>query len=438
MVNNKIGKSSFVSEKKSTELHRSTRRFFIILFFLFSGLDPFTLLTGGIISVGVGYFLTLLICVVVPLLNSPIHSFSNMSMRVPILMIVGVVVLRFIADLFVTSSIAQGPYRTFFISGCFYLLYLVLGRKLNDVVLDETIRDFVVVSSVVSCIPVLSVLGFSLPIFTTLRTYEVYGAEVGEFARLQTTYHHFSVLAVMFSAYLMIDPRLPTWRKFRLGLLGLLNFWNVLISGYRANLYVLLSVIALFGVYLIFVKREKGAIWVAMLLIPISVYVSRYIAERNLETASETGSDSSLAYRYIELGYGFDKLDEKGNWLLGVGYNDGFLNPVATPGEQETYFLHNGYASILYDYGIVGTLAWLALILYVAVFIMKRILNNRRNLLFIMLSLYFLGQLVVNFSSGIFNREISATFCFILAVDFLERAVIVSRESSLPSPGLCP
>ena len=423
-----------MSERESTELHRASRGFFIFLFFFFSGLDPFTLLTDGIISVGVGYFLSLLIFVVVPLLNSPIRSFSNMSMRVPIVMIVGVVVLRFVADLFVTSSIAQGPYRTFLMSGCFYLLYFVIGRKLNDVSLDQTMKDFVMVSSVVSCIPVLSVLGFSLPILTTLRTYELYGAEVGDFVRLQTTYHHFSVLAVLFVVYLMIEGRLSPLRKVRLGLLGLLNLWNVLISGYRANLYVLLGVVALFGAYSISVKREKGTIWLAMLLIPIFVYVGRFIEARNLETATEAGSDSSLAYRFIELGFGFDKQDEKGNWILGVGYNDGFVNPAAIPGDQETYFLHNGYASILYNYGIVGSVAWLALILYVGVFVVKRVSNCRRNLLFILLSLYFLGQLLVNFSSGIFNREFSATFCFILAVDLLERAVIVGEGSSLPSP----
>jgi hypothetical protein len=430
----RMGKQSFVSEKKSTEMHRSTRRFFIILFFLFSGLDPFTLLSGGMITAGVGYLLTLLICVIVPLLKTPILNFSNMSMRVPILMIISVVVLRFSADLFVTSTIAQGPYRAFVISGLFYLLYFVIARKLSYAALDQTIRDFVFVSSVVSGIAVLSVLGLSLPFITTLRTYEVNGAEVGEFARLQTTYHHFSVLAVVFSAYLVIDPRLPSWRKFRLGLLGLLNFWNVLISGYRANLYVLLSVVALFGAYSFFMKREKSTVWVALLLIPIYIYVSEYSAQRNLETASETGSDSSLAYRFIEMGYGLDKLAETGNWLLGVGYSDGFLNPLASDGEQETYFLHNGYASIVYNYGIVGSFAWLALILSVAVFVMKHIWDLRRELLFVMLSLYLLGQLVVNFSSGIFNREISATFCFILAVDLLERVVSIRRESNDPSP----
>jgi len=64
-----------VSERESTELHRASRGFFIFLFFFFSGWNPFTLLTDGIISVGVGYFLSLLIFVVVPLLNSPIRSF---------------------------------------------------------------------------------------------------------------------------------------------------------------------------------------------------------------------------------------------------------------------------------------------------------------------------------------------------------------------------
>ena len=134
------------------------------------------------------------------------------------------------------------------------------------------------------------------------------------------------------------------------------------------------------------------------------------------------------------MGYGLDKMEEAGNWFLGVGYADGFLNPLAPDEEQETYFLHNGYASIFYNYGILGSLAWLTLILSVAVFVMKRLSDCRRELLFVMLSLYLLGQLVVNFTSAIFNREISATFCFILAVDLLERIVIVRKEAYDPPP----
>lgn len=394
------------------------------MFFLFALL--------GVLNVpkSIDYYLAFFVGVVFPLRQqSGIATeprSEEQSFKIPILIILGVVAIRFAMDAFVEGDILRGPWKIAFVSGLYYMVYFSFHRALGKDNTFAVIKSFIYVSSTVSLYTYLQIL------FPSLTLVSGTVSEVGDsFFRYQSVYYHFSVLSLLLIAHLLLEAKLPLRQIVFFVILAATNFFTVLITGYRATLFVLLGCL---GLYLLrFWKRVSHGTKLAMivLLLPFAFYVYEYTIERNAETVRDEG-DSSLTYRLLEAGLGLEKLAGDDSWIWGVGYADGFLNPWGGQvGGQETYFLHNGYISILYNYGLVGSAVWLAFIVTLLAYMIRHYRDNRTNSFYVLITLYLLGQLVVNFSSGVFNREPAAPFCFFFALVLLEKVTRYSKTMSV-------
>ncbi|MBX2989878.1 MAG: O-antigen ligase family protein [Bacteroidetes bacterium] len=333
-------------------------------------------------------------------------------------------------DAFVQPIITTGPWKIAYLSGLLYLAYFTMYRYLDRESSFSVMQQLIYVATAMSVLNLLQVFVPSFEIIAGTRS------EVGEsFVRYQSVYYHFSVLSILFIVYLLSNMKVDSKGIMSYAIMGSLNFITVIITGYRATLFVLLACL---GIYLLrFWSRLhlKAKLVLFVLLLPFLFYIYSYTVERNIETTESDETDTSLVYRLIEAGMGIDKLTIDDSWIWGIGYADGFLNEWGgVVGGQETYFLHNGYLSILYNYGVVGSIAWTLLMLTVLVFIVRYLKRMWRSPIYVLLSLYLVGQFVVNYSSGVFNREPSVTFCFFLALALLEKTVKYSNKEDQWQP----
>jgi hypothetical protein len=402
--------------------------YFSIIFLLFSGLYPLSFFSGGLIAFGgIDYGLTFLIAILIPLLFMGSESTDVPYLKKAILLILTVVFIRFVLDGFVQPEIERGPWKIFLMSGSFYLSYFVLQRRLTPANLQSTISAFIFVSSFVSLVNIIQIAFPSLPLSAGGHSFGTSGGELGEtYRRFPTTYYHFSTLATVLLVSRLSGSDVVRRKKVGLAVLLLLNLLTVATGGYRANMYALLFTLGLFFISSFRRLRRATRTWFVLAGIPVVFLVYQYSVMRDTDTVFEEGGGKSVGYRFLEAGLGLEKLANTGNWLFGVGYADGFINPFATEEGQSTYYLHNGYVSILYNYGIIGVVAWGVLLISIILFIVRHYRASRGDLLFLILSFQLLGQLIQNFSSGIFNREPSATFAFIFAFCLLEKVATPS------------
>ena len=403
------------------------KKYSYFIFIFFTGLEPLGFLTMGVIpNSGFDALAAFAAAVIFPWIYYGL-SFKNGFLKRQIALIIGVVIFRFVLDAFVTPSLSMGPWRIYLFVGLMYIVYFVFIANINANNFIYVINAFIYITTFVSLISILQILLPGLPIFGGVRPIDE-ASTVGEgFVRFQTTYYHCSMLAIPLLIYKLIAKGKNTYYFTLIILMLGMHFTTIIIAGYRASMFVLIAVLGLS--YLILAKQMmfKYRLFFIILAIPVIIIIYSYTTQRNEQTQSASGEETSLLYRYAELGMGFDKINSEDKWIFGEGYADGFYNPLALAGSEETYYLHNGYASILYNYGVIGAIAWLALILSIIYFIIINFKINNSNPFFVLIALYLLGEMVNNYSSGIFNRERNATFCFLFAFALLE--VYVSKIS---------
>jgi hypothetical protein len=402
------------------------KSYFTLIFFLFSGLYPLTFLTGGMIAVdGFNYFVTLLLGVFLPWTFPAEASEWSKTFGIPIVLIILVITIRFLLDSAVVPSLEPGPWKMAYLSGMFYLVYFVFRKHLSQESVYTVIDQFLSVALVVSSINILQWLFPKWVIFAGASTFSEHRTEVGEtFQRFQTVYYHFAVLSLMLVVFLFTNHVKSGHGRPFLLLSFFLSSVAILVNGYRATIFVLLA--CLLAYFLRIMRNLSWRVRTVTILasLPLILIMYSYTSERNAQTESVEGEESSLVFRLVEAGLGIEKLSSDDAWLFGVGYRDGILNDWGgVDGGQNTYFLHNGYVSVLYNYGLAGAVAWLSLIVGVIAYIIRNLRGNKDNALFVILALYLLGQLAVNYSSGIFNREPPVTFCFFFALALLETVV---------------
>jgi hypothetical protein len=398
------------------------RRYYIVIFLMFSGLDPLSLLSGGVISPGgVDSAATFVFGILLPLSFRGVERADSGYLKTAIKLVLFTVFVRFVLDFGVDPAIAKGPWRTFLLVGGFYSVYFVFRKHLHPDILPIVFRFFVGVASFVSLINIMQVVLPGWALLGGARSFSLTGADVADtFVRFQTTYYHFATLAIVLLVYLLVQPQCTPARRVWYIALVVLNFVTVFINGYRANMYVLVSTILVFGALSFHRSQSKSKLWLLVATLPLMYFVYQYTVVRGSETTTIEGDNTSIEYRLLEAGLGIEKMESAGAWVFGVGYADGFINPFAPEPGQETYFLHNGYLSIVYNYGIVGSIVWLFLVYMVLRFIARNFRQHRRDDLYVIISAHLIGQLIQNVSSGIFNREPSATFCFLFAFSVLE------------------
>jgi len=381
---------------------------------------------------GVSYFVMLVVGILIPLSLKGSPDINAAEFRYPLLLILAVITLRFILDAFGTSTVATGPWRMAYLSGMFYLVYFVFCKHITPKNVHKVISYFIIVATVVSIVNILQWSFPRWPIFSGLASFSETSSEVGEsFVRFRTIYYHFGVLAILLAAWSLTSPASTPLGKTFLFVSFLVNSAAVVINGYRATMYVLLGCLLLYTVHMFSRMTWKARSLALLTAIPLILVIYLYAQQRNAQTEGPEGEESSLVFRLFEAGLGMEKLDQDNAWVYGIGYRDGIVNPWG--GNQDTYILHNGYAGILYNYGIVGSIAWIYLIFSVSAFVIRHYSQNKASGLYLILGLYLFGQLVVNYSSGIFNREQPVTFCYLFAISLLEK--IALRPEAKRGPG---
>jgi hypothetical protein len=408
------------------------KKYFVLLFICFSGLEPLGFLTNGLIpNTGFDFLLPFFIAILYPLLKGKL-SLRSGYLRLSIQLIVAIVLLRFVLDANTVPSYTPGPWKIYLFYGLFYLAYFSLVQNIDEDNFEYVINAFIGVATFCSIISVLQLIAPTLPFYGGLESLDKASDVGSNFVRLRTTFYHNSMLAFVLLVYKLVGDSPRKKRKIVIPLIAMLQFATILIAGYRASLYMLIFTVG--SSFIVLYKRFGIAARVLffLLLIPVGIFMYSYISQRNEETANVNG-ETSLLWRTIEIGFGAEKMISEGKIVFGIGYNDCFWNPLGEKGSEETYYLHNGYASIVYNYGLVGAAVWLLLIGSILKFLFQEIKFFKSDPFFVFISFFLLGQLAVNYSNGIFNRERNATFCFLFAFALLERYVQLKKKSVLIS-----
>lgn len=393
----------------------------LILLILFTGVSiTQILIRHSILSIDV--FLILLIVCCSIFFRGKKYDLATSNFKYHIAAIILVVLLRFLLDIFEQPTISPGPYKIFFVNGLFYSTYYLLHRDIYKLNIKTVINLFMIISVIISLINIVQLMLPSIPITVSSISLEesLKQFQNQKYNRLQTVYYHYSSLAILLSLFYITSNDVKLSDKLKYGIFISLNMITIISNGYRATLYTILAITILYITLSLNKLSNLNKALSMTLLTGMFIAIYFYTEQRNIETANVIGVDSSLFYRWVETNIGLEKLMYENKLLFGIGYLDGILNPLA-PIDKETYFLHNGYVSILYNYGMVGTLVWLIFLLSILKFIAKNIRSIISHKLKLLISLYLIGQLFVNYTNGIFNRDISATFCFIFALVLLEK-----------------
>jgi len=215
------------------------KKYFVVIFAFFSGLELIGFLSGGLIpSGGFDYLLSLFFGIIIPIIVYGVRDTKGSYLRVPIYCILVIVVLRFVLDGFVHPTITPGPWRIYVFVGLSYAMYFVLRQKIHKDNVHQVIKYFITVATFVSVISIMQVLFPFLPLFGGSRSFDA-ATEVGdEFIRFQTTFYHGSVLAIMLIISLLITQPMNISRRLILVAACFSNFATVMIAGYRATMYV--------------------------------------------------------------------------------------------------------------------------------------------------------------------------------------------------------
>lgn len=204
----------------------------------------------------------------------------------------------------------------------------------------------------------------------------------------------------------------PQWGFLAFNLL--LQSVSILVANYRATMILsfLFLLSSLFWFYVISgkgLKRLRGIALFSVFVIGF-IFVFSYQIDwfQRVKMTSSILQDKNMVFRFDEIREGMKLLKTPAEFFFGVGYikffyfyNDMF----------KTFFLHNGFASILFNFGIIGCLFFLNLIVKLFLGITKKFRKYRVRLFFISLG-YLLVLMGQNFSSGVFTREPSALLGF--------------------------
>jgi hypothetical protein len=390
--------------------------YIVIIFLTFCGIFPFRIIfkTQGYL---LDYIAIFIISVVLPYFFKQRYDFPP-YFRKAIFLIIGIATFRFILDIGTKSTIETGPWKSQYIAGLLYLTYFVLHKYLHTFNMDRILKYFICVSSIVSVYFLLQII-FPFMIgddYVKTRLFKE-----GGLPRFQAIYYRYAGLALILIFYFVASKKTIFWKYIPYGLLLFVNFLAVLFSGYRADLIILIATIACFTIFKLPKILNNGKILVFITAVPICFMAISYIEFRNSETVSDREGDTSINYRIVESITALDAVLQGKKWIVGMGYRDGIINPLAKKELSSAFYLHNGYLSIFYNYGMVGVVIWIYFIWKIIAIIFRNIKLAMKNDLFMIVSLFILGLLVTNMTNGIFNRDINVIFSLLLSMVIIEK-----------------
>ena len=233
--------------------------------------------------------------------------------------------------------------------------------------------------------------------------------------RYTHTAYHLAMVSFFITSFQMFSRMM--YRKIETAFLTF-NFFlqsvSILVANYRATmilsfLFVFLSLFWFFVIGRNGVRRLRGilcfALFMSLFVLIFSVQFDWFHRVREM---GPIFTDENMIYRFNEIKEGMTLLKSPSDYLFGVGYIRFFYFYKDT---FKTFFLHNGFVSVLFNFGIVGCLIVLNLLFRLFLGIYRKFHGTRRELFYISVG-YLLVLLGQNFSSGIFTREPSALLGF--------------------------
>ena len=254
---------------------------------------------------------------------------------------------------------------------------------------------------------------------------EILWREGAEFIRYKHGFYHLSMLSLYISCIQLFVIK----NKYNIAFVIMniaVQLISISLTNYRSSMIISFGfVLTVLLMYLVMEKKYKYLLVVAIIA-AVSAFISfdyddsSGIFARIFLTESLM-EDPNMIWRMLESKMALDQMDTIKDYLIGVGY----IKPFYLD-EYKIFFLHNGYVSIFYNYGILAVFLYGFLIYN---FIRSVFRNNIfRQMQGIVTLIYLAGLLMQNFTSGIFTREESAVIGFGLFLMIFDRSSRVKGD----------
>ncbi len=337
----------------------------------------------------------------------------------------------FIKDLSIVGSQYNNyPLPTLFNQALCYFFIFNLTRCNIDSMLD-LVYKMQIVLFVISIFTILQYIFPELFIYSESIFENITVDYTSSFTRYQHVAYHFAMLSIfLFLFYQNYSHLFSVKKKLFFYFNFIIQLVNLFTANYRSSIIaVAILIMTAFFMNFLFLKNflQKffaAIIVIIVILISVNFYIYQILNFPVLSRILNTNSifnDPNILWRIVESEIALQNMNTFLSYIWGVGY----INPFSYFNLQ-VVFLHNGFISIFYNFGIIGSILFSILIF----FILKQIFQNyfyHNKYLFSIFSIYFFTLLLQNFSSGIFNREESAILAFGTFVFFLINPIHLSQ-----------
>jgi hypothetical protein len=251
---------------------------------------------------------------------------------------------------------------------------------------------------------------------------------VGRIGRFQHPAYHFAMLSFFVTMLQLLEfGQYKIYHKIFILLNTIIQAYSILIANYRAAIIATAFFLLFSSLIILFSRRGRKFYTRTFLIIALFCGVIFLFSDvifaipwfaRIVDTKSIL-NDPNMAWRIVELLMAISRMNTWGDYILGMGYG----RPFPYAGELAA-FLHNGFVSIFYNFGVIGSILMLNIWANFYIYI-RRYLRPAHTPAYYITITYFIALMIQNWSSGIFNREEAAIISFIL---FLLVVVFYSRE----------
>jgi hypothetical protein len=237
----------------------------------------------------------------------------------------------------------------------------------------------------------------------------------GEFYRYKHDIFYLSLISIFITILLFLNNQKSN--LFFTSLNVVIQLISIFIANYRATIISILLFIMLSTLYyLISNAKRKIRIYLSVIIVLIlsytlsvngifftdKVFVRLYKTENLVE-------DDTMQWRFEEAAHALSNMDNIYDYIFGVGYSKPF-----NFFRSKTFFLHNGYVSIFYNFGLIG--AFLLILILYNVYLLIKNIHKKNKLLGAICIVFFVSILLQNFSEGVFNRGTTALLMFCIYV----------------------
>jgi hypothetical protein len=353
--------------------------------------------------------------------NSISDSHRNVVISKTLFIILIYLLLRFCHDFYIVGSLYQDYALPTMFSQVLSFVFIYVLYKVEILRLKDFVEKMQIAFFFLGLLTLM--LYFQDP--SKARNLDLWSEEFG-FMRFRHGFYHLSMVSLYISCIQLFVKHQEYKTKIVFTLSNIfIQLVSITLTNYRASMGIAFGFIfvVLFGY--MFLKKRYGYIIIVLMMLMLTIFM---ISSQNnisgafarLLTTESVMDDPNMIWRLLESKTALDQMDTIKDIIFGVGY----LKPFYLD-NYKIFFLHNGYISLFYNYGLIAVVLFGFLIWW---FMKIIIVTIKKELLFGLCSLtYIIGLLLQNFSSGIFTRDESAILAFGIFLFIFDR---LSRDNS--------